>query len=115
MTRLLVFGLTLLLASASAAEPKKSDVFQDLSLKEALAKAKKGKKVVMVEFYLDSCPVCKAFAEKTLPDKDVQQLLKDKTVAIKSEVSKGVPKELVKVAAVPSGKERLPVPTFVFL
>jgi thiol:disulfide interchange protein len=63
-------------------------LFQNLSYKDALAAAKSSKKVVMVEFALSTCGRCKAMDEKTFPDKQVQQFIKDKTVAIKFTLDK---------------------------
>lgn len=110
----LVFGLASLPVGGRAADKKTDNGlgFHDLSLKDATAKAKSGKKVVMVEFGKSDCGNCKLFDEKTLPDKDVQQFLKDKTVAIKFLFDKGkISDELANL--LPGGTVR--TPTFIFV
>lgn len=115
MKRLLAINLLLTLAaftSADSLKPEKGSLFQDLSLKEALAKAKTGKKVVMVEFALSTCGNCKRLEGSTFADKQVQQFIKDKTVALKVTLDKGKPSaDLNKLVA---GKT-IRTPTIVFL
>jgi thioredoxin 1 len=71
-----------------APDGAKANLFQDLSYTDALKSAKSSKKVVMVEFALSTCGLCKAMDAKTFPDKQVQQFIKDKTVAIKITLDK---------------------------
>jgi thiol:disulfide interchange protein len=75
-------------AEKKAPDPGTGNLFQDLSYKDALAKAKDSKKVVMVEFALSTCGFCKAMDAKTFPDKQVQQFIKEKTVPIKVTLDK---------------------------
>jgi thiol:disulfide interchange protein len=75
-------------ADKKAPDADIAKLFQDLSYPDALAKAKNDKKVVMVEFALSTCGRCKAMDAKTFPDKQVQQFIKDKTVAIKITLDK---------------------------
>src|SRR5262249_50210331 len=88
----LLFGLGSLSAygqaEKKAPDPATGNLFQDMSYKDALAKAKDSKKVVMVEFALSTCGLCKAMDAKTFPDKQVQQFIKEKTVAIKITLDK---------------------------
>jgi len=92
MMRLLVLPLVLLLVvSVHAADKAKTDSkkpalptgFEQLTLEKAVAKAKKEKKVVMVDFYTDWCGYCKKLDAETFSDKKVGSFLKDKTIAIK--------------------------------
>jgi thioredoxin-related protein len=115
MKRLLALNFVLILAASSVADsptPDKGKLFQDLTLKDALAKAKNGKKLVMVEFALSTCGNCKRLDETTFADKQVQQFIKEKTVAIKVTLDKGkVSPDLNKLI---TGKT-VRTPTIVFL
>ncbi|OAI54830.1 hypothetical protein AYO44_03140 [Planctomycetaceae bacterium SCGC AG-212-F19] len=98
-------------AEKKAPDSANGDLFQKLSYQEALAAAKTGKKAVMVEFALSTCGLCKAMDAKTFPDKQVQQFIKDKTVAIKFTLDKEKPpSDLIKLIA---GK--IKTPTIVFI
>jgi thiol:disulfide interchange protein len=61
---LLVCFVLLLSVSAASAEVK----FEKLTLKEAVAKAKKENKIVMVDFYTDWCSWCKVLDQKVYSD-----------------------------------------------
>jgi thiol:disulfide interchange protein len=113
----LLFGLAAISAHGQATkkapDSAKENLFQDLSYQDALTTAKKTKKVVMVELAKSTCERCKAMDAKTFPDKEVQQFIKDKAVAIKFTLDKEmdkIPRDLRKLIL---GK--IQTPTIVFI
>jgi len=60
-----------------------SDPFQQLTHEQALAKARSEKKVVMIDFYSDTCPPCKQLDVETFTDRRVRTFLQERTVALR--------------------------------
>ena len=52
-------------------------------LKQALAKAKSEKKVVMIDFYSDTCIPCRQLDTETFSNARVRAFLNEKTVAVR--------------------------------
>ena len=83
--------------------------FQDLSLKEALTKAKAENKVVMIDCYTTWCGPCKNMANVVFPMKESGDFFNPKVVAIKFDMEKPAGKEIGKTYGVPA------YPTFLFI
>ncbi|MDQ7052261.1 MAG: thioredoxin fold domain-containing protein [candidate division KSB1 bacterium] len=66
-----------------ASEKKKNSAITWLSFSEAVAKAKKENKMVVVDFYTDWCGWCKVMDEKTYGHKDVIDFASKKLVMSK--------------------------------
>jgi thioredoxin-related protein len=80
-----------------------SGPFESLTHEQALAKAKSEKKVVMIDFYSDSCPPCKLLDQETFSDGRVRTFLKEKTVAIRVKVENNMElAQKYRVALLPS-------------
>ncbi len=71
-------GFILSPAAARAEEP-----FENLTIEQALEKAGKEKKVVMIDFYTTWCGPCKMLDRNTWPNPEVLQLLKSSAVSVK--------------------------------
>jgi thiol:disulfide interchange protein len=116
MKRLAILGLVLVLLVSACQEDKtpKNDTratgdntpkgrvenpFHELSYDQALEKAEKEKRVVMLDFYGDHCRYCKLLEEETFPDPEVSRFLAERTVAVRIDANKNM--DLVKRFAVP--------------
>jgi thiol:disulfide interchange protein len=60
-----------------------SNPFQKLSHGQALAKARSEKKVVMIDFYSDTCIPCRQLDTETFSNARVRAFLNEKTVAVR--------------------------------
>jgi thiol-disulfide isomerase/thioredoxin len=67
-----------------------ADYFEDISLKDALVKAKDQNKVVFVDFYTTWCGPCKMLDKNTFPDANVKQWLTDNTIPLKIDAEEQV-------------------------
>ena len=87
-----------------AASPEgANDAFHDLSLDQALNKARDDGKVVMIDFSGDNCIWCRKLDQDTWTDSRVQDWLRDNTIAIKIDVGKhGDLKAKYKVKGIPA-------------
>jgi len=78
-----------LLSLASVFTPTPSEgPFQDLTVDQALAAAKRDKKVVMIDFFTTWCLPCKKLDKTTWTDPEVQKWLADNTVALRLDAEK---------------------------
>jgi thiol-disulfide isomerase/thioredoxin len=80
------FAAALLLGPGPVAEGP----FQDLTLDQALAAAKRDGKVVMIDFFTTWCVPCKKLDKVTWTDPEVLKWLGEKTVALKMDAEKEV-------------------------
>lgn len=78
----------LLPRGGAAAEAKAASVWMEQDLEGALAQAKAGGKLVLVDTYADWCAQCKELDEKTWPDPAIQAWIKDKAVAVRINTDK---------------------------
>lgn len=82
-------GLDLLpRGGAAAVEAKGPQGWLEQDLEGALAKAKAGNKVVLVDTYADWCAQCKELDEKTWPDPAVAAWIRDNAVAVRIDTDK---------------------------
>lgn len=73
-----------LLPKGGAAVPKEArGDWMEQDLEGALAKAKAGKKLVLVDIYADWCAQCKELDEKTWPDPALKQWITQNAVAVR--------------------------------
>ncbi|MGF1582116.1 MAG: DVUA0089 family protein [Gemmataceae bacterium] len=61
-------------------------LFSTKNLKAALAKAKKTKKMVMIDFTATWCGPCHALTQRTFTQKNIQKFLNEKAVCVKIDV-----------------------------
>lgn len=102
--------IILLLVSVCMIAPLMAQTnFQDLTLKDALEKAKKEGKKVYVDCYTSWCGPCKIMAEKILPLKEVGDFLNERFVCVKYDMEKGEGPEIAKKYGVEA------YPTFLLL
>lgn len=80
-------SLVLLSATAARAE----EPFADLTFEQALEKAGKENKVVMIDFFTTWCGPCKMLDRSTWPNPDVRKLLSEKAIPIKVDAEKNRP------------------------
>ncbi len=110
-----VMALAILAACSGVKSPRRpaasfegaGDAFHNLSLDEALNKARDDDKLVMVDFNATWCKPCRDLDNRTWKDPKVQAWLRDMTVAIKIDVDKH--KDLARKYKAP------PIPVLVFL
>jgi len=76
-------GLDLKLPGAAAPAPRAAQTWLEQDLEGALAKAKAGNKVVLVDIYADWCAQCKELDENTWPDPAVASWIRENAVAIR--------------------------------
>ncbi|BDU75145.1 protein-disulfide reductase DsbD family protein [Mesoterricola sediminis] len=69
--------------AAAAAPAPTASVWMEQDLEGALARAKAGGKLVLVDTYADWCAQCKELDEKTWPDPAVQAWIRDHAVAVR--------------------------------
>jgi thiol:disulfide interchange protein len=104
MRRLPVLALALL-AAVPACNVEKgagSSPFEKLNHQQALAKAKSEKKVVMIDFYSDSCLPCLQLDKETFTDGKVRAFLKERTVALRVNVEDNQQlAQMYRVASIP--------------
>lgn len=101
---LLVPGLLLLMLLTGCVEQRLS---WNLNYDQALERAKKENKSVMIDFTASWCPPCRMMDQKTFRDAEVRQFLMAKTIPIKIDVDEQ-----------PHMKQQFginAVPTFVFV
>jgi thioredoxin-related protein len=67
----------------AATQSKASAKVEWFRFNDALAKAKKEKKLILVEFYTDWCGYCKKFHRETLKNQEVTKALADNFVAVR--------------------------------
>jgi thioredoxin 1 len=98
MVRLLALALIIAVSPVLADDAKKdetskdaaksSPIFHKITFKEAVEKAKKEKKVVMVAFCPAWCDHCQKLKSETFSKAEVKKLLKDKLVAFSGDDDK---------------------------
>ena len=71
-------------------------MFQELTLKDGLAKAKEEGKFVFVDCYTSWCGPCRLMSDKIFPLKDVGEYLNDRYVNLKFDMEKGEGVEIAK-------------------
>ncbi|WP_306598200.1 protein-disulfide reductase DsbD [Geothrix sp. 21YS21S-2] len=76
-------GLDLKLPAAAAPAAGAAQTWLEQDLEGALAKAKAGNKVVLVDIYADWCAQCKELDENTWPDPAVASWIRENAVAIR--------------------------------
>jgi len=76
-------GLDLKLPGAVAPVPGAAQAWLEQDLEGALAKARTGNKVVLVDIYADWCAQCKELDENTWPDPAVASWIRENAVAIR--------------------------------
>jgi len=97
-----LFSLASIVSPASSEGP-----FQDLTADQALAAAKRDKKVVMIDFFTTWCGPCKKLDKTTWTDPEVQKWLAANTIALRLDAEVEV--ELAKTHRIES------YPTMLFL
>jgi thiol-disulfide isomerase/thioredoxin len=97
-----LFSLASIVSPASSEGP-----FQDLTADQALAAAKRDKKVVMIDFFTTWCGPCKKLDKTTWTDPEVQKWLTENTIALRLDAE--VEAELAKTRRIES------YPTMLFL
>ncbi|HLO68240.1 MAG TPA: cytochrome c biogenesis protein CcdA, partial [Holophaga sp.] len=78
----------LLPRGGAAVEAKAAGLWMEQDLEGALAKAKAGGKLVLVDTYADWCAQCKELDEKTWPDPAIQAWIQEKAVAVRINTDK---------------------------
>jgi thiol:disulfide interchange protein len=78
--------LALAVAAPVQAQDSRKSPFVKIGLDQALARAKRDKKVVLVDFSADWCVYCKKMDQTTFSDARVKRLLTSKSVPIKIDV-----------------------------
>ena len=81
----LALGLLLVLPTTVSAD---GDVFSDLTLEAALAKAGETEKMVVIDFFATWCAPCKQMDKETWPHKDVVAWVQKNAILIKVDVDK---------------------------
>lgn len=93
MIKRLLLALPLMMAVHTYAGDKQSSntgiQFQELSLKDAMAKAKKEHKLIFVDVYTTWCGPCKLLKKNTFPDKTLGEYYNKNFISIAADAEKG--------------------------
>lgn len=106
--KIVLLGGLLLWGLLSVAQDR-SIVFEDISFKEALSKAKQSNKLLFVDCYTSWCGPCKMLARDVFTDNDVADYFNEHFVSLKVDCEKGEGPELRKQFGVSS------YPTLLFI
>lgn len=93
MIKRLMLAIPLMMAVHSYAGDKQATAtgiqFQELSLKDAMAKAKKENKLIFVDVYTTWCGPCKLLKKNTFPDKKLGDYYNKTFISIAADAEKG--------------------------
>lgn len=93
MIKRLMLAIPLMMAVHSYAGDKQAGTtgiqFQELSLKDAMAKAKKEHKLIFVDVYTTWCGPCKMLKKNTFPDKKLGDYYNKNFISIAADAEKG--------------------------
>ncbi|WP_455510987.1 thioredoxin family protein [Butyricimonas paravirosa] len=104
-----IFIFCLLLLAPFICSAQMGVHFENLTLDEAFAKAQKENKLVFLDCYTSWCGPCKEMAEKEFTKKEAGEYFPPRFVCIKSDIERGVGKEIAKRYNITT------VPTFLIL
>lgn len=93
MIKRLLLALPLMMAVHTYAGDKQSSntgiQFQELSLKDAMAKAKKEHKLIFIDVYTTWCGPCKLLKKNTFPDKKLGDYYNKNFISIAADAEQG--------------------------